>query len=125
MLWKYICQGRRVEQILFNILSQFITFKYLDNCIHTSFVLWLQTSEMLWAGLPTRPQISDAFFFFFPDAFYSLSFVCANWTTLIILYIVYHHAKVGRSGERTLEGLKPAIPDITNVISTHNQELVT
>lgn len=39
------------------------------------------------------------------------------------LNTAYHHAKAGGGG--ALQGLKSAIPEITNVTSTHNQERVT
>lgn len=103
-----------MEHILFNILSPFITFTYPDNWIYT-FVLWPQTSEMLWASLPTRPQIPR--FSLFP-------FTCV--CKLDNSYYIKHCLSPCQSwGEGTLESLKSTISWITNVISIHNQRLVT
>lgn len=89
--------------------SEFITFQYLNRYLLLSLVL--RPPKCYGQAYLEALQ--------FEDALYSLSFLCTNWPILIILNIACCCAKVGGNTERNLEGPKPAVLSITNIISTH------
>lgn len=97
-----------MEHILFNILSPFITFTYLDNWIYI-----FLTSEMLWASLPTRPQIPR--FSLFP-------FICVcNWTILNYLEMILSPCQNWGEGTLKVPKSTPHGSQMSFLLTTNHQ----